>query len=134
MNHLHFLTIAELSKLIEARHLSAVELTQALLQRTEALDPQINAFITLTAEVALRQARIADTEIASGSYRGPLHGIPFGLKDLYDTAGILTSAHSKICMDNVPTQDATATAKLYAAGAVLMGKFGGHGLRLRLPF
>lgn len=121
-SELYFLTIAEAARLVAAREISAVELTEALLRRIKVLDPQINAFITVTAELALRQARAAEAEIASGRYRGPMHGIPFGLKDIYNTAGILTSAHSKICIDNIPNEDATAVARLYQAGAVLLGK------------
>lgn len=94
MSELHFATVAEAAKLIEARKLSPVELTQAYLRRIEALDGQVNAFITLTAELALEPARKADKEIAAGYYRGPLHGIPFGLKDLFATANVLTSGHS----------------------------------------
>lgn len=80
---LHSLTIAEASRLIASRKLSPVELTEALLRRIEALDPQLDAFITLTAERAIDEARSAEREIAAGDYRGPLHGIPFGLKDIY---------------------------------------------------
>lgn len=123
---LTFLTIAEAARLIAAREISPVELTETLLQRIEFFDPQVNAFITVTSELALRQAKTAETEIAAGRYRGPLHGIPFGLKDLYNTAGILTSAHSKLCIDNIPSEDATAVAKLYHAGAVLLGKLSTH--------
>src|SRR5215217_6953834 len=119
---LDFITIAGAAKLIAARKLSPVELAQAKLSRIESLDPQINAFITVTAELALKQARAAEHEISAGRYRGPMHGIPFGLKDLYETAGILTSGHSKICADNIPAEDAAVTAKLYAAGGVLIGK------------
>ncbi len=122
MPELHLLTIAEAAKLIQARELSPVELTQAYLNRIEALDDQINAFITLAADVALAQARQAEMEIMTGRYRGPLHGIPFGLKDLYDTAGILTTGHSKLHVDHVPEQNAAATDKLFDAGAVLLGK------------
>lgn len=123
---LHLLGIAEAARLIAARKLSPVELTQALLHRIETFDGHINAFITVTAELALRQAKAAEAEITAGRYRGPMHGIPFGLKDLYDTAGILTSGNSKICVDNVPENDASAVAKLYEAGAVLLGKLATH--------
>lgn len=126
MSELHFLSIAESARLIEARKLSPLELTQALLARIEALDPQLNAFITVTADLALSQAKQAEQEIANGKYRGPLHGIPFGLKDIYNTKGILTSGHSKVCINNIPDQDATTTGKLYAAGAVLLGKLATH--------
>ena len=97
-----FLTIAEAARLIASREISPVALTGALLRRIGALDPQVNAFITVTADLAMRQAKLAEAEIVAGHYRGPMHGIPFGLKDLYNTAGILTSAHSKICIDNIP--------------------------------
>ena len=123
---LHFRTIAELGALLRGRGLSAVELTEAFLGRIEALDPQLNAFITVTADRARSQAKAADAEIAAGRYRGPLHGIPLGLKDIYDTRGILTSAHSRICIDNVPATDATATRKLFDAGGVLLGKLSTH--------
>jgi aspartyl-tRNA(Asn)/glutamyl-tRNA(Gln) amidotransferase subunit A len=123
---LGFLTIAEASRLIEQKQLSPVELTSALIRRTEMLDPQINAYLLPTAERALEQARGAEREIMAGAYRGPMHGIPFGLKDIYSTAGIRTTGHSKTCIDTVPTADATTVTKLYEAGAVLMGKLATH--------
>ena len=123
---LHDLTLAEASALIRARRLSPLEYTQALLARTDALDPQLNAYITRTSEAAIESARAAEAEIARGNWRGPLHGIPFAVKDIYDTAGVLTSGHSRICIDRVPTTDATAVARLRAAGAVLMGKLATH--------
>lgn len=126
ISDLHFLGIAETARLIESRALSPVELTDALLSRIAVLDPQINAFITLTADLARKQAGAAEREIARGNYRGPLHGIPFALKDIYNTKGILTSGGSKICADNLPTMDATATRKLRNAGAVLLGKLQTH--------
>lgn len=125
---LHDLTISEASALVQARKLSPVDLVQALARRADALEPQVNAFITRTTELALAQARQAETEIARGDWRGPLHGVPFALKDIYDTAGILTSGHSRVYMDRVPARDATATAKLYQAGAVMMGKLATHEL------
>src|ERR1043166_4390713 len=121
-SELCFLTIAEAGRLIRSLKLSPVELTQALLDRIEAIDPQINAYITVTADLALKQARAAEAELARGEYKGPLHGIPIALKDIYNTAGILTSGHSKICIDNVPGENAAAVDKLYQAGAVLLGK------------
>jgi aspartyl-tRNA(Asn)/glutamyl-tRNA(Gln) amidotransferase subunit A len=123
---LHDLSIADLSHLIAARTLSPVELTDALIHRVEQHDAQTRAFITPTFELARRQARRAEAEIAAGRSRGPLHGIPFGLKDIYDTAGILTSAHSRIFRDRVPAEDATAIRRLYEAGAVLLGKLATH--------
>lgn len=115
-------TLAEAARRIRTRELSPVEITQALLDRIAAYDGQLHAFITLTADFALEQARRAESEIARGHYRGPLHGIPIGLKDIYSTRGILTSGHSRLGIDNVPAEDATVTAKLADAGAVLLGK------------
>jgi len=126
IDDLHYLSIAQTASLIRKRKLSPVELTTVFLERIAALDPQLNAFITVTAELALNQARRAERDIAKGKYRGPLHGIPFGLKDIYNTKGILTSGHSRVCLDNVPDHDATATSKLYEAGAVLLGKLATH--------
>jgi aspartyl-tRNA(Asn)/glutamyl-tRNA(Gln) amidotransferase subunit A len=123
---LHDLTLAEASALVRARKLSPVAYAEALLARTEAFEPQLNAYITLTPEEALEAARAAEAEIARGNWRGPLHGIPFAVKDIYDTAGVLTSGHSRTCMDRVPAKDATAVARLRAAGAVLMGKLATH--------
>jgi aspartyl-tRNA(Asn)/glutamyl-tRNA(Gln) amidotransferase subunit A len=125
-DELAFLTIAEVSRLIEQKKLSPVELTTALIPRTQAIDPQLNAYLLLTAERALDLARQAEREIAAGNYRGPMHGIPFGLKDIYSTAGIRTTGHSRICLDTVPAADATTVKKLYEAGAVLTGKLATH--------
>ena len=123
---LHWLTIADAARLIESRRLSPLELTDALLARIDALDPQLNAFLLPTPEKARGQAKAAEREIMAGRYRGPLHGIPFGLKDIYATAGIRTTSHSKICENLVPTEDATTAAKLYQAGGVLLGKLATH--------
>ena len=123
---LHYLTIAEASRLIQARKLSPVEYTYALAKRIEALEPQLNAFITFTADLARWQAKEAEQEIMAGRYRGPLHGIPFALKDIYNTRGTLTSGGSRVCIDNIPQEDATATRKLIDAGAVLLGKLVTH--------
>lgn len=119
---LDHITLADAARRIEARELSPVELTRAKLARIAALDAQITAFITVTAERALAQARAAEAEIARGGYRGPMHGIPFALKDIYATAGILTSGHSRVCIDNVPAEDAAVTARLEGAGGILIGK------------
>src|SRR5215470_6932220 len=123
---LHDLSIAELAGLIAARKLSPVELVDALIRRVEEYDAQTHAFITPTFDLARRQARNAESEIAAARYRGPLHGIPFALKDIYDTKGILTSGHSRVFIDRIPTRDATTTTKLYDAGAVLLGKLATH--------
>lgn len=121
-------TIAAASRLIEARRLSPVELVQDLLKRIETIDPVINAFLLVTAEEAISQARKAESEISKGGYRGPLHGIPFGLKDIYETAGIRTTGHSKVYANHVPKANATTVDKLYGAGAILMGKLATHEL------
>jgi aspartyl-tRNA(Asn)/glutamyl-tRNA(Gln) amidotransferase subunit A len=123
---LHGLSIAELGSLIAARKLSPVELVEVLIQRVEQYDGQTRAFITRTFDLARQQAKQAESEIAAGELRGPLHGIPFALKDIYDTRGILTSAHSRIFIDRIPAEDATATSRLYDAGAVLLGKLATH--------
>lgn len=123
---MHFMTIAEMAAALETKTLSPVELTETLLRRIEALNPQLNAFITVTADAALDAAREAEREMSGGVYLGPMHGVPFGLKDIYDTKGILTTGHSKTCADRIPTEDATTTAKLLAAGAILMGKLSTH--------
>lgn len=123
---LHELSIAEASVLIRTHRLSPVELVRALIARIERFDHGVNAFITFTADLALKQAYAAEREIMAGDYRGPMHGIAFGLKDLYETAGILTSANSKLYLDNIPTRDATAVRKLYESGAVLLGKLNTH--------
>ncbi|MBY0329845.1 MAG: amidase [Acetobacteraceae bacterium] len=123
---LHHLTIAEASRLIAARRLSPVELTEAFLARIAALDAQLNAYLLVTAEHALAQAKQAEAEIAAAGYRGPLHGIPYALKDIYCTAGIRTTGHSRSAIDFVPAEDAETVARLTAAGAVLLGKLATH--------
>src|SRR2546425_11297064 len=123
---LHDLSIGELGSLIGARKLSPVELVEALIQRVEQYDGQTRAFITRTFDLARRQAKQAESELAAGGPRGPLHGVPFALKDIYDTQGILTSAHSRVFIDRIPAEDATATTRLYDAGAVLLGKLATH--------
>src|SRR6266516_2185755 len=123
---LHALSIAELGSLIAARKLSPVELVEAVIQRVEQYDGQTRAFITRTFDLARRQAKEAEAAIAAGGPRGPLHGVPFALKDIYDTRGILTSGHSRVFIDRIPREDATATAKLYQAGAILLGKLATH--------
>jgi len=123
---LHFLTIAEAARRLEAKELSPVELVEALLDRIESLNPQLDAFVTLISEQALDAARQTEDEIVAGRYLGPLHGIPFGLKDIYNTAGIPTTGHSRTAMDHVPETDATTTARLIAAGGILMGKLSTH--------
>src|SRR4029077_13405536 len=118
-DELAFLTIAEAARLIERKQLSPVELTTELIRRTETLDRQLAAHLLLTAARAVDQPRKAEREIIAGQYRGPMHGIPFGLKDIYSTAGIRTTGHSRVCFDTVPSADATPVRKLYEVGAVL---------------
>ena len=114
--------IAELAELLKTGQISSVELTNDCLSRIEKLNPAVNAFITITANSALAHAREADAEIRRGQWRGPLHGIPLGLKDLIDTAEVLTTAASAVFKDRVPKQDADIVSRLKAAGAVLIGK------------
>ncbi|MPZ48055.1 MAG: amidase [Dehalococcoidia bacterium] len=126
MNDLQYLTISEAAGLIKRKAVSPAQLAEALISHIEANNPRLDAFITRTFELARAQACKAGAEIAAGRYRGPLHGIPFGLKDIYSTRGILTSGHSRTAMDNVPQEDATTVTRLYEAGAVLMGKLATH--------
>jgi aspartyl-tRNA(Asn)/glutamyl-tRNA(Gln) amidotransferase subunit A len=123
---LNGLTVADAAKLLRAKKLSPVELTRACLDRIQALDQTLKAFITVTSDLALAQARRAEREMVRGRYRGALHGIPLTLKDLYCTKGIRTTAGSRILRDFVPAADATATARLVEAGAVLLGKTNLH--------
>jgi aspartyl-tRNA(Asn)/glutamyl-tRNA(Gln) amidotransferase subunit A len=121
------LTITEASALIQARQLSPVELTQAHLERIEQLQPRLNAYITVVAEQALEQARVAEAELdQQEAFRGPLHGIPIALKDLYETAGIRTTAGSAFLRDHVPSEDAFVVKRLREAGAMLLGKLNMH--------
>ncbi len=119
---LHWLSIDEASRLLRSRAISPVDLTQACLRRIERLNPRLNAFITVTVDRALAEAREAGKEIAAGRWRGPLHGIPIALKDLFDTAGVLTTAASAHYAGRVPAEDAEAVRRLRAAGAVMLGK------------
>lgn len=128
-----YLPISELAGRLAARELSPVELAEAHLRRIEALDPVVHAYITVTAERALDDARRAEGEIGCGDVRGPLHGLPIALKDLYDTAGIRTTGHSKVYVDRVPDADAHATARLREAGTVLLGKLSMHELATGSP-
>jgi len=120
------LTLAEASRMIRARQLSPVEITEAYLAAIDRLEPQVNAYVTVTAERALRQARALEAELADGRWRGPLHGIPIALKDNIDTAGILTTAAGAVFADRVPDDDAEVTRRLEAGGAVLLGKLNMH--------
>jgi len=120
------LTIEEASRRIAARTLSPVDLTRAYLARIEALNPRVNAYITILADQALAQARALEAELAAGRNRGPLHGIPIALKDNIDTAGILTSAASAVYANRIPSEDAPVVNLLRDAGAVFLGKLNMH--------
>jgi len=122
------LSLAEASELVRARKASPVELTRACLSRIEAVDRKLNAFITLTADGALDEARAAEEEIGRGRWKGALHGIPIALKDLVDTKGVRTTAASNLFKDRVPAEDAEVVTRLRAAGAVLLGKLNMHEL------
>ena len=115
-------TIEKLSQRIRAREISPVELTQDCLGCIERLNPKLNAFITVLADSALGEARRAEQEIFRGNYRGPLHGIPIGLKDILDTVGVPTTAASALFKDRIPAEDAEVVRRLRAAGAVILGK------------
>ena len=125
-NELNRMTIWQLAPKIRSRQISAVELTRAVLEAIEKLNPVLNAYITVDAEGALQAARTAQRRIARGEYLGPLHGIPISLKDLFDTQGIRTTAGSKILSDRIPGEDATSVARLRAAGAIIVGKTNLH--------
>src|SRR5437763_6684847 len=121
-----YLTIAEAAKLIETKELSPVELVDSRLARIERLDGKLHSFIRVLADSARAGARAAEAEIAGGTYRGPLHGIPLGLKDIYETAGVPTTGHSKVMQDHVPAADGFSVKRLRDAGAVIMGKLATH--------
>jgi aspartyl-tRNA(Asn)/glutamyl-tRNA(Gln) amidotransferase subunit A len=120
------LTLAEAAEQVKLRRISSVELTKACLSLIEQLNPVLNAFITVNAESALNEAAEADREIGSGNWRGPLHGIPMGLKDLIDQKDVPTTAASAVLMDTVAVEDAEVTRRLREAGAVLIGKLNLH--------
>ena len=120
------LSLADAALLLQSRRLSPITLVKACLDRIDQFNPQINAFITVLHEKALEQARVAEAEIASGYWRGPLHGIPIGVKDNIDTAGIKTTAASAVFADRVPTADAEVITRLKAAGAIIIGKLNMH--------
>ena len=120
------MSLVEAGQQIRAKKISPVDLTQGCLNRIDRLNPQLNAFITVTAEAALAQAREAETEIQKGHWRGLLHGVPLALKDLFDTAGVATTAASDLFKDRVPTEDAEIVRRLKDAGAVLLGKLNMH--------
>jgi len=135
----HWLTASEASRAFAARQLSPVELLTALLGRIDALDPKLHAFIHLDADAAMEAARTATKEIAAGRIRGPLHGVPVGVKDIIDVAGLPTTGHSKILLGNIAKADAVVIQKLRQAGAIILGKLATHefaigGPSFDLPF
>jgi len=117
-----FATISELLQLVRRREISPVEITRSCLERIERRNPALSAFITVIAESALAEARVAETEVVGGEWRGPLHGIPVALKDLIDTAGVRTTSASGLHKDRVPERDAEVTRRLRQAGAVIIRK------------
>ncbi|MDR3538420.1 MAG: amidase [Acetobacteraceae bacterium] len=127
------LSIAEMGAALRAGRVTAESLTHAALGRIEARDPGLQAFLLVTRDRALADARAADAERAAGRDRGPFHGIPYALKDIYDTAGIRTTCHSRLRLDNIPAEDSVVAAKLHAAGGVLLGKLATHEFALGGP-
>ncbi len=121
-----FLTIAEAAKLIAAKQLSPVELTRTCLDRVKKLDPTLHSFLLVTEDRAMGDARQAEARMMSGALKGPLDGIPIGHKDIYNTAGIRTTGHSRLLENNVPTEDCVVVAKWAEAGSILMGKLATH--------
>ena len=117
-----FAAVTQLSRWIEHRKLTSDRLTRIYLKRLEQFDPKLHCVITLTRELALAQSKKADDEIAAGNYRGPLHGIPWGAKDLLDTAGIPTTYGAEPFRNRIPTEDAVVVRRLHEAGAVLVAK------------
>ncbi|MDT8333614.1 amidase [Roseomonas gilardii] len=133
------LSIAEAGAKLRDGSLTSAALTRHALDRIAKLDGALHAFVLVTEERAMADAARADAELAAGTDRGPMHGIPYALKDIYDTAGIRTTCHSKLLIDNVPAQDSVVAAKLAAGGGVLLGKLATHefamgGPSFDLPF
>ncbi|MBS0521072.1 MAG: amidase [Proteobacteria bacterium] len=126
MTDMTTLGIAEAGRLMARGDLTSTALTEAFLERIAAVDPKVHSYITVTADTARNAARQADMEMKGGLRRGPLHGIPIALKDIYETAGIRTTGHSHLKADYVPATDAETVRRLKAAGAVLLGKLGTH--------
>jgi aspartyl-tRNA(Asn)/glutamyl-tRNA(Gln) amidotransferase subunit A len=126
MSDLHWLTAVDAAAAIAARKLSPVELTTALLGRIEKLDPRLHVFIRLDADAAIAAAKSAEAEMMAGRPRGRLHGVPVGIKDIIDVAGLPSTCHSKILIDHVAAADAACVAKLRGAGAIVLGKLSTH--------
>lgn len=117
-----FTSISELAPRLRRKEISPVEIAQECLSQIEKLNPTLNAFVTVLSDSALREARAAEAEILRGEWRGPLHGVPIALKDLIDTAGVLTTAASALYAERVPADDAEVVRRLRNAGAVILGK------------
>lgn len=129
------LDLAQASEILQKKEVSPVELTEACLARIERLNPELNAFITVCAEAALEEAKIAEAQIARGEWKGPLHGIPLAVKDLVETAGVRMTAASAVLQNFIPSEDAEVVCRLRKAGAIMLGKlnlhefaYGGSGL------
>lgn len=119
---LAYLSVAEMSALIQRKTVSPVEVVKAILSRVDALDTYLNSYITVCADTALAEAEQAEGEIAKGAYRGPFHGIPISHKDISLTQGVHTTAHSRVLLDFIPTEDATHVSRLKGSGMILLGK------------
>ena len=121
-----YMGAGDLSKLVQSKEISPVEIIEAHLTRIDATEPVLNSFITLLADQARKAARQAEKDIQAGRYKGPLHGIPVALKDLYNTGGVRTTSGSRIFDTFIPTEDCTVAAKFHQAGAILLGKLNMH--------
>jgi aspartyl-tRNA(Asn)/glutamyl-tRNA(Gln) amidotransferase subunit A len=121
-----YMGAGDLSKLVQSKEISPVEIIEAHLTRIDATEPMLNSFITLLADQARKSARQAEKDIQAGRYKGPLHGIPVALKDLYNTGGVRTTSGSRIFDTFIPTEDCTVAAKFHQAGAILLGKLNMH--------
>ena len=136
---LHDYSIAEAGKMLRSGAVTAIALTEHAFERIKSVDPLIDSFVLLTRESALAEAAAADAAFAKGIDKGPMQGTPHALKDIYGTAGIRTTCHSKLLIDNVPTEDSVVAAKFKAQGAVMLGKLATHefaigGPSFDLPF
>ena len=119
---LHYRTITEIAELIKSKQLSPVEITTDLLERIDQLDPRLKSYATIMRDYAIAAAKKAEAEIASGVYRGPIHGVPIAVKDLCFTMGVCTMGGTKALVNHIPNFDATVVTRLKSAGAVLLGK------------
>src|SRR5262245_33397377 len=118
---LHYLGLLDVSRRIAARELSPVELTDVMLRRIEGLDPILKSYVHITADSAMAQARAAEAEVKDGKSRGPLHGVPIALKDMFDAKGVKTASGMPLRRDHVPERDSTVVRRLRDAGAIVLG-------------